>query len=123
MLAIVCNASFSTTCPRKPNSIQNASVLTNFLSEQKLRNSQVICKTPSTFRGWFSICDLLVVGQNRAYSFRNVRNCEDAAQRLQRFVHWEVSFEETFHPRFAVLALNVHGLRRRSKPCRFSPGW
>jgi hypothetical protein len=32
MLAIVCNASFSTTCPRKVNSIENASVLTNFLS-------------------------------------------------------------------------------------------
>jgi hypothetical protein len=34
----------------------------------------------------------------------------------------EVSFEETFHRTFAVLALNVHGLRHRSKPCRFSPG-
>jgi hypothetical protein len=33
-----------------------------------------------------------------------------------------VSFEETFHRRFAVLALNVHGLRNRSKPHRFSPG-
>jgi hypothetical protein len=32
-------------------------------------------------------CDLLVGGQDRAYSFRNARNREDAAQRLQRFVH------------------------------------
>jgi hypothetical protein len=32
MPAAVCNASFSTTCPRKPNSIQNASSLANFLS-------------------------------------------------------------------------------------------
>jgi hypothetical protein len=38
---------------------------------------------------------------------------EDAAQRLQRFLHWEVRFEETFHCRFAVLALNGHGLRHR----------
>jgi hypothetical protein len=35
---------------------------------------------------------------------------EDAAQRLQRFVHWEVSFEETFHCRFAVLALYIHAI-------------
>jgi hypothetical protein len=53
----------------------------------------------------------------RSYSFRNVRNRENAAQCLQRFVHLEVSFEATFHGRFVVLALNVHGLRhtRRSK--------
>jgi hypothetical protein len=63
-------------------------------------------------------CDLFVGGQDSAYLFRNARNREDAAQRLQRFVLWEVSFEETFHRRFAVLALNVHGLRHRSKPCR-----
>jgi hypothetical protein len=41
-------------------------------------------------------CDVLVNGRNRAYAFRNVRNREDAAQRLQRFVHWEVSFQKTF---------------------------
>jgi hypothetical protein len=34
---------------------------------------------------------------------------------IQRFVHWEISFEVTFQRRFAVLALNVHGLRHRSK--------
>jgi hypothetical protein len=68
-------------------------------------------------------CDLLVGGQDCAYSFRNARNREDAAQRLQRLMHWEVSFKETFHRRFAVLALNDHGLRHRSKPYRFSPGW
>jgi hypothetical protein len=33
----------------------------------------------------------------------NVRSREDAAQRLQRFVHWKVSFEATFHRRFVVL--------------------
>jgi hypothetical protein len=49
---------------------------------------------------------------------------EDAAQRLQRFVHWEVPFEETFHRRFAVVALNVHGLRPyRIVSYRFSPSW
>jgi hypothetical protein len=68
-------------------------------------------------------CDLLIGAQDRAYSFRNGRNREDAAQRLQRLAHWEVSFEETFHRRFAVLALNVHGLRDGSKPYRFSLGW
>jgi hypothetical protein len=76
----------------------------------------VIFKTPNT-------CDRLGGGQDRAYSFRNARNHEDAAQRLQRFVHWEVSFEETFHRRFAVLALNVHRLYHRSQPYRFSSGW
>jgi hypothetical protein len=45
-------------------------------------------------------CDFLVDDQDHTYSFRNARNCEDAAQRLQRFVHWEVSFEETFHRSF-----------------------
>jgi hypothetical protein len=91
MPAILCNASFSTTCSRKPNSIQNEfpEQRSEFAAKLQTENSQAICKTPSTFRGWFSICDLLVVGQNRAYSFRNARNCEDAAQRLQRLVHWE----------------------------------
>jgi hypothetical protein len=42
-------------------------------------------------------CDLLIGAQDRSYSFRNGRNREDAAQRLQRLAHWEVSFEETFH--------------------------
>jgi hypothetical protein len=37
---------------------------------------------------------VLVGGQDRFYSFRNARNREDAAQRLQRFEYWEVSFEE-----------------------------
>jgi hypothetical protein len=41
-------------------------------------------------------CDLLIGGQDRAYSFRNARNREDAAQRLQRFVHWEVSLRKLF---------------------------
>jgi hypothetical protein len=36
-------------------------------------------------------------GQASVYSFLNARNREDAAQRLQRFVHWKVFFEETFH--------------------------
>jgi hypothetical protein len=32
---------------------------------------------------------------------------EDAAQCLQKFVHWEVSFEETFYLRFVLLALRM----------------
>jgi hypothetical protein len=47
---------------------------------------------------------LFVGGQDRAYSFRNARNREDAAQSLRRFVHWEVSRKEIFLRRFAVLA-------------------
>jgi hypothetical protein len=48
-------------------------------------------------------------------TLRNARNREDAAQRLQRFVHWEVSFEETSHHRFAAVGLDVHGLHHKSK--------
>jgi hypothetical protein len=61
-------------------------------------------------------CDLLVGSQDRANAFLNR---EDAAQRLQKFVHWEVFFEETFHCRFAVLALNIHGLRHKSNHIGF----
>jgi hypothetical protein len=57
-------------------------------------------------------CDLPVVGQDHAYSFRNGRNREDPVQRLQRFVYCEISFEATFHRRFVVLSLNV---RHKSK--------
>jgi hypothetical protein len=52
-------------------------------------------------------CDLLVGSQDHAYSFRNARNREHAVQRLQEFVHCEVSSEATFHRGFVVLALNV----------------
>jgi hypothetical protein len=45
-------------------------------------------------------CDLFVGGQDHTYSFRNPRNGKDAVQRLL----CEVSFEATFHHRFAVLA-------------------
>jgi hypothetical protein len=83
MPAIVCNGSFSTTSPRKANSIQSASVLTNFLSgvlnsqpNYKLRNSQVkdLFVVDFQFREEFLLqlkCDLLAGGQDRAYSFRN----------------------------------------------------
>ncbi|KAH0810272.1 hypothetical protein GEV33_012519 [Tenebrio molitor] len=87
---------FSTTYPRKPNSIQNTFVLTNFLScvldsqpNYKLRNWQVICKTPNT-------CSRLVFNFVKNFVFcnedakmRSAGNREDAAQCLQRFVHWE----------------------------------
>jgi hypothetical protein len=32
-------------------------------------------------------CDVLIGGQDRTNAFRNTRNREDAAQRLQKFVH------------------------------------
>jgi hypothetical protein len=98
MPAIVCNASFSTTSPRKPNSIQSASILTNFLSgvlnsqpNCKLRNSGDLKEAEYLFVAGFQFreefllqlkCDLLAGGRDRAYSFRNARNREDAAQRL-----------------------------------------
>jgi hypothetical protein len=82
--------------------MQKAPVLTNFLSG--ILNSQTD-KLPGDlqhteyllfvvgfqFREEFPLlqlkCDLLIGGQDRAYSFRNARNREDAAQRLQRFAH------------------------------------
>jgi hypothetical protein len=92
-----------------------------------LKDAEYLFVADFQFREEFLLqlkCDLLAGGQDRAYSFRNARNREDAAQRyLQRFVRWEVFFEETFHRRVTVLALNVHGFRHKSKPYRFSPGW
>jgi hypothetical protein len=59
---------------------------------------------------------MLAIVCNASFSTKILHNVyKDAAQRLQRFVLWEVSFEETFHRRFIVLALNVHGLRHKSK--------
>jgi hypothetical protein len=99
MPAIVCNASFSTTCPRKPNSIQNASQTEKLPGD--LQDPEYLFVAGFRFREEFLLlqlkCDLFVGGQDRAYSFRNARNREDAAQRLQRFVYWEVFFDETFH--------------------------
>jgi hypothetical protein len=94
MLAIVCNVSVS--CPRKRNSIQNAIILTNFLSgvlssqtvklPGDLQDAEYLFVIGFQFRQEFLLlelkCDLLVGGQDRAYSFRNARNREDAVQRL-----------------------------------------
>jgi hypothetical protein len=107
------------------NKVQNASILTNFLSgvlnsqtaklPGDLQDAEYLFMAGFQFREEFLLlqlkCDLLVDSQDRAYSFQNARNCEDAAQRLQMFVQWKVSIEETFYHRFAVLALNVHELR------------
>jgi hypothetical protein len=97
MPAIVCNPSFSMTCPRKPNLIQNASILTNFLSgvlnsqpNTKLQTEKLpgdLQDAEHLFVAFNFVLlqlkyDLLVAGEDRAYSFRNVRNREDAAQRL-----------------------------------------
>jgi hypothetical protein len=96
MPAIICKANFNTTCPRKlQGDLQNAEFVAGFQFREE-------CFLLQLKRG--------VSGQDRGYSFRNARNRVDAAQRLQRFVLCEVSFEETFHRRFAVLALNVHRL-------------
>jgi hypothetical protein len=134
-----CHANFTTSSPRNPNLIQNASLLMNFTSgvlnsqsHYKLRNSHVICKTPNAC-SWLVfnfVKNFFFCHENAIFALaakialiRNARNHEDAAQRLQRFAHWEVFFEETFHRRFAMLALNVHGLHHRSKSYRSSPGW
>jgi hypothetical protein len=88
MPPIVCNASFSTTCSRKPNSIQNASVFTNLVSgvlnsqTEKilgdLQDAEYLFVASFQFREGFLILqlkrDLLISGQDRAYSFRNARN-------------------------------------------------
>jgi hypothetical protein len=54
--------------------------------------------------------DLLVGGQDRAYSFRNARRCCTTFTKVRA---WSV--EANFHRRFAVVALNIHELRHRSK--------
>jgi hypothetical protein len=134
MPAIVCDANFSTTHLLKKTELDSECLyleLAAKLQTEKLpgdlQNAQYLFVAGFQFREKCSPlqlkCDLLVGGQDRADSFRNARNREDAAQRLQMFVHREISLEETFHRRFAVLALNVHGLDHRSKPCRLSPGW
>jgi hypothetical protein len=101
MSALVYKASCNTTCPRNPNSIQNACVLTNFLSgvlnsqteklPGELQDAEYLFVAGFQFGAEFLLLqlkyDLLVGSQDRAYSFRNVQNHEDTAQRLQRFVH------------------------------------
>jgi hypothetical protein len=44
--------------------------------------------------------------RSRLFSLIHLETAEiaDTAQRLQRFVHWEVSSKETSHRRFSVLA-------------------
>jgi hypothetical protein len=97
MPVIVCNASSRATCLRKPNSIQNVSVLTHFvsgvlnsLSNYKLRklpvnleDAEYLSVAGLQFREEFLLwqlkCNLLVGGQDRAYSFLNARNRKDAA--------------------------------------------
>jgi hypothetical protein len=77
-------------------------VLTNFLNgvlnsqpeklPRDLQDAEYLFVGAFQFREEFLLlqCDPLVDGQDRGYSFRNARNREDAAQRLQRFVGWEV---------------------------------
>jgi hypothetical protein len=77
-------------------------VLTNFLNG--VLNSQTE-KLPGDLQdaeylfvaGFQSREEFLLLQLKCGYSFRNARNREDAAQRLQRFVHCEVFFKETFH--------------------------
>jgi hypothetical protein len=77
------------------NKVQNASVLMNFLSgvlnsqtaklPGDLQDAEYLFMAGFQFREEFLLlqlkCDLLVGSQNRIYSFRNVSNREDAAQR------------------------------------------
>jgi hypothetical protein len=86
--AIVCNASFSTTSPRKPIRFETRFVL-NVQTEKllaDLQDAEYLFVVSFQFREGFLILqlkrDLLIGGQDRAYSFRNARNREDAAQRL-----------------------------------------
>jgi hypothetical protein len=59
-------------------------------------------------------CDLFVGGQDRAYSFANVRNLENDAQSVQRSCIRKYPLRKPF----TVDLPNVHGLRHRSKPYR-----
>jgi hypothetical protein len=93
----------------------------------------VICNTPNT-------CSWLVFNFVKNFFFCNailsltakIAVIHFETREIAKMLHnvykgsWVgkyLSFEETFHHRFAVLALNVHGLRHRSKSYLFSPGW
>jgi hypothetical protein len=101
MPAIVCNASFSTTCPRKPNSIQNASVLMDFLNG--VFNSQTE-KLPGVLQN----AEYLLAAKIALINFKT----PEIAKMLHNVYKGSctgkyLSFEATFHRRFAVVALNV----------------
>jgi hypothetical protein len=100
MPATVCNASFSTTCPRKPNSIQNGSVLTNFLSgilnsqpNYKQRKFQVICKM-------LSACSWLLFNFLKKFFFCNLNAIFSLAAKIA-LIHFET-------PEIAKMLHNVY---------------
>jgi hypothetical protein len=113
-----------------------SSVLTNFLSgvlnaanlqteklPGDLQDAEYLFDSGFQFREEFLLlsrkCDLRVGGQDRAYSKRpKSRRCCTTFTKVRA-----LGSIFSFHRRFAVLALNVHGLRYRSKSYRFSPGW
>jgi hypothetical protein len=71
-------------------------ILGNFYSVGTILTILCCYVTVLDFARSVFFCDLLVGGQDHAYPFRNARNPEDAVQRLQWFVHYEISFEPTF---------------------------
>jgi hypothetical protein len=114
MSAIVSNASFQHDVPKEAELDSKClcfvlSGVLNLQPNHKLRNSQVICKTPSRY--------LLGAGFQFREEFLLQVKCHFPL--AAKIVHWEVSFEETFHHRFAVVALNVQGFRHRANHIGF----
>jgi hypothetical protein len=124
MLAIICEF-FTTTCPKNPNSIQNASVLTNSLSDvlnlqtEKLPGD-LLFVVGFQFRYEFLLLTKMRSSNRRIRSRLSISKRSKSRKCCTTFTKVR-ALEETFHSRFAVLALNVHGLRIRSKSW-FSPG-
>jgi hypothetical protein len=115
--AIVSNASFSTTCPKRPNSIQNSSVLTNFLKgvlnsqPQTEKLSDDLQDAEYLFVAGFQFREKIFLVQIALFHFETpeITKMLHNVYKVSCIGIWEVFFEETFHRRFAVLALNVTG--------------
>jgi hypothetical protein len=113
MPAFVYNASFSTTCPRKPHSIYNPSDVFEFPerrferneAEVKHRDLQGDFQKPQPTRYIIKMTarsDALAFREGmsssatKMRSSRNARNREDPVRRLQRFMYCEISLKQLF---------------------------
>jgi hypothetical protein len=106
MLVIVCNASFSTTatCRRKSNGLFNSQ--TEKLPGD-LQDAEYLFVAGFQFREEFLV-QLNAISRWRPRSRLFISQSPKSRRcctTFKWFEDWEVSFEETFHRRFVVLAL------------------